>query len=194
MGRERGGVTPAGLDSAMSIQPQGIRTCLKERRQWVLWRRENPKTGKKGKAPYQLNGHHARTDDPTTWASFEQCLEAYRSRKRYDGIGFVFSSDQDIVGVDLDGFRDPATGAVDEQARAIIAVLDSYSEVSPSGRGIHVLLRGRLPGARRRKEDIEVYGAGHYFTVTGNHVEGTPATIEQRQEALTSFYRNVFGD
>ncbi len=176
------------------IQTDNIPLALKEQRQWVLWRQEAPTSGKKGKAPYQLNGHHARTDDPTTWGSFEQCLEAYRTRKRYDGTGFVFSPDDDIVGVDLDGFRDPATGKLNEQARAIIAHLDSYTEVSPSGQGVHVLLRGRLPGTRRREGDIEVSGAGHYFTVTGNHVDGTPFRIEQRQEALNSFYREEFND
>ena len=61
-------------------------------------------------------------------------------------------------------------------------------------RRIHVLVRGRLPGIRRRKGDFEVYGAGHYFAITGNHVEGTPSEIEQRQEALNSFYREVFGN
>ncbi len=184
-------VVEAGTN--MMVKPDNIPAALKERRQWVLWRDEAPKTGKKGKAPYQLNGHHARDDDPATWASFEQCLEAYRSRKRYDGIGFVFSPDDDFIGVDLDGCRDPLTGAVNEQARAIIAHLDSYTEVSPSGRGIHVLVRGRLPGVRRRKGDIEVYDGGRYFTVTGNRVEGTPPKIERRQEALNSFYHEVFG-
>jgi len=175
------------------IKTENIPAALKKR-QWVLWRREAPKNGKKGKAPYQLNGHHARTDDPATWASFEQCLEAYRARRRCDGIGFVFSSDDDTIGVDLDGCRDASTGRVNEPARAIIVRLDSYTEVSPSGQGIHVLVRGRQPGVRRRKGDIEVYGAGHYFTITGNHVEGTPFGIEQRQAALNSFYREVFGN
>jgi len=92
----------------------------------------------------------ASSTDPETWASFETALE-YTETKHADGVGFVFTDDDPIVGVDIDDCRDPETGDVDDAALDIIGRLDSYTEVSPSGTGYHVLLTGELPDGRNRR-------------------------------------------
>ena len=84
------------------------------------------------------------------------------------------------VGIDLDKCRDPETGKIEPWAEAIIRELDSYTELSPSGRGFHIWVRGTLPQGPRRAGRVEMYDNGRYFTVTGNHFEGTPKTIEER--------------
>jgi len=86
----------------------------------------------------------ASSTESETWASFEAALE-YTETEHADGVGFVFTDDDPIVGVDLDDCRDPETGDVDDAALDIIKRLDSYTEVSPSGTGYHVLIRGELP-------------------------------------------------
>ncbi|SDY93143.1 hypothetical protein SAMN05216564_11610 [Halopenitus persicus] len=108
---------------------------------------------------------------------------------RADGIGFVFTDSDPIVGVDLDDCRDPDTGAIDEDAQDIIERLDSYTELSPSGTGYHVLLKGDLPDGRNRRGDIELYDTARFFTVTRNHVDDTPARIARRQDALVAIHR-----
>ena len=147
--------------------------------QWVLWRREE-RDGKATKVPYQADGQRkASTTDPATWATFAAALEAVEVGGIADGLGFVFSPDDGYCGVDLDA------GLSKSERGAIMATLDSYSEFSPSGQGVHVILRAGLNGhGRNRKGPFEVYEDGRYFTFTGAHVRGTPTTIEARQPQL----------
>src|SRR5206468_7814503 len=104
-------------------------------------------------------------------------VAAYEDGKA-DGVGIVLGDG--LVGVDLDHCRDPETGAIAPWAQTVIATLDSYTEVSPSGTGLHVLLHGESAISGRRKGPIEMYADGRYFTVTGQHLAGTPTTIETR--------------
>jgi primase-polymerase (primpol)-like protein len=86
--------------------------------------------------------------------------------------------------VDLDGCRDPATSELASWARDIVDRLDSYTEVSPSGSGIHILVEGELPPGRNRRGDVEMYDEARFFTVTTDHLDGTPTSLERRQDAL----------
>src|SRR5690242_3673621 len=72
---------------------------LQARPQWVCWRKER-RSGKWTKVPYApLTGKKAASDNPQTWTSYAQAVQAQRAGK-YDGVGFVFQ--QDYTGVDLD--------------------------------------------------------------------------------------------
>ncbi len=164
---------------------------IRDLKQWLCWRWDE-RDGKPTKVPYSpLSGEKARTNDPDTWASFR---EAAHRRGNYDGIGFVFTEEDDFVGVDLDGCRDRESGAVERWALEIVDELDSYTEISPSGTGLHILLMGNWPEGRNRKGQIEVYDRGRFFTMTGRHLEGTPRTIESRQEQLLALGARVFGE
>ncbi len=147
---------------------------LRELPQWVCWRSE-VRDGKRTKVPYRADGSgHASTTNSATWTTFEAANAAARS---FDGIGFVFSPDDPYVGVDLD--------ELDADAGAIILALDSYTEHSVSGDGAHVIVRASLNGhPRNRKGPLEIYGEGRYFVFTGQHMKGTPETIEDRQDQL----------
>lgn len=164
---------------------------IRDLRQWLVWRLEE-RHGRPTKIPYSpATGQRASSTTPESWASYQ---EAVRSRKDhgYDGIGFVFSKDDPFCGVGLDGCLDPKTGELEGWARKIVEELDSYTEISPSGTGVHILIRATLPEGRNRKDRIEMYDRGRYFTVTGRHLVGTPPSIESRQEQLTSLARRVF--
>jgi putative DNA primase/helicase len=129
---------------------------IRNLRQWLCWRIEE-RDGKPTKVPYSpLTGEKASTTNPENWASYSEAVEAYREHG-YDGIGVVFSEDDPFCGVDLDGCLNPETGEIEGWAQEIIEDLDSYTEVSPSGRGVHVLIRGELPPGRNRKGRIEMY-------------------------------------
>ena len=118
----------------------------------------------------------------------DRLQEAVRACKErgYGGIGFVFTPEDDLCGVDLDGCLDPETGEIEPWAWEIIEELDSYTEISPSGTGVHILVRGELPEGRNRKGRFETYDRGRYFTVTGKHLAGTP---QSHREAARRSYR-----
>jgi hypothetical protein len=161
--------------------------------QWVVWRFEARDGGKAAKVPHApTTGRRAAVDDPATWGSFAEARAA-EERGGYNGIGFVLTDADPYVGVDLDGCRDPDTGAIEPGAQAIVDRLASYTEVTPSGRGLHVWVRATLPPGQRRRDRVEMYDRGRFFAVTGQHVAGTPATIEPRQEELAALHRELFG-
>lgn len=160
---------------------------LKALPQWVCWRPNkipvNPKTGRNAKA-----------DDPTTWGSFDHAVKYWQAHKNKGiaGIGFEFCANDPFTGVDLDKCRNAETGEIELWAREIITWLNSYTEVSPSGGGVHILIKGNLPPGPRRKGQVEMYSEGRYFTMTGLHLEETPATIEDRQAKLEALHKEVF--
>src|SRR5215211_5640163 len=167
-------------------------TNIRDLIQWVCWRYEE-RDGKPTKVPIgPLTRKKADSTNPETWADYSEAVKACKEHG-YGGIGFVFTPDDDLCGVDLDGCLDPETGEIEGWAQEIIEELDSYAEITPSGKGVHVLIRGTLPPGRNRKGRFETYDRGRYFTVTGRHLAGTPQSIESRQEQLERVVGRVFG-
>src|ERR671910_1034403 len=166
---------------------------LRDLRQWLCWRSED-RDGKPKKFPSSpATGKKADRTVPETWTGYQEAVKAC-NEKGYGGIGFVFTSEDDLCGVDLDKCLDPETGEIEPWAWAIIEELNSYTEISPSGTGVHILVRAALPKGRNRKGRFEAYDRSRYFTVTGKHLVGTPQTIEGRQEELHSVVGRVFGE
>jgi putative DNA primase/helicase len=166
---------------------------IKDLRQWLCWRTEE-RDGKPTKVPYDPStGEKAESTNPKTWSSYEKAMGACRDRG-YEGIGFVFTPEDNLCGVDLDKCLDPETGELEGWAQEIIGELDSYTEISPSGTGVHILVRAELPAGRNRQGRFEAYDRGRYFTVTGKHLADTPQTIEGRQEELRAVVGRVFGE
>ena len=175
---------------------------------FVLWRLENKrdKTGKvdidkqtrkpkKTKIPYQVNGKRADSTEPNTWAAFELVKETFlNSKGKYNGIGFVFTEEAGYTGIDWDKVIDPDTGLWNKEARQEVLNTGSYAEISQSGTGAHAIVKGKIPGERRRKGNIEMYCNERFFVVTGSHIEGTPREITENQEALNRLYEKRFGE
>ena len=147
---------------------QNVPHELRQRPQWVTYESRN-------KIPLDpRTGRYASTTDSLTWGTLEEALR--RAEEHGLGVGFVFSSGDPFVGVDLDKCRDPESGEVAPWARDIIEELDSYTEASPSGTGIHIIVKGKLPKSLNKtlKEQggkVEMYSQERFFTVTGNVVE-----------------------
>src|SRR5215204_1527510 len=166
---------------------------MRDLKQWLCWRIED-RDGKPTKVPYDPStGEKAESTNPKTWTSYEKARGACRDHG-YEGIGFVFTAEDDLCGVDLDKCLDPETGELEGWAQEIIGELDSYTEISPSGTGVYILLRGELPSGRNRKGRFEAYDRSRYFTVTGKHLAGSPLRIENRQEELRAVVRRVLGE
>lgn len=168
---------------------------LKAIGRWVCWQlvTRNGKTTKVPKRPGNPR-RNASSTDPDTWGTFEEAVAAYEANDFLSGLGFVVSDEDDICGIDIDHARDPETGELSVEACAAVALLDSYTEISPSGEGLHIIVLGKLPGGGNKKGDFEVYGRGRFFTMPGTHLAGTPTTIESRQSELEAWHRSVFGE
>jgi primase-polymerase (primpol)-like protein len=176
------------MTETASIDVTAVPTRLRDRTQWVCWM-DRERDGKTTKCPVSPDESGlASSTDIGTWGTLERALAA-ASRDGINGIGFVFTDDDDLVGVDLDDCRDPISGELDETARDIVDRLNSYTEVSPSGTGVHVLVEGTLPGGRNRRGSVELYDRARFFTVTGDHVEGTASSVVPRQDALETIHR-----
>jgi putative DNA primase/helicase len=157
----------------IALIPENIPEELKERPQWVCWRYEE-RDEKLTKVPFAPHtGSYASSTDLMTWAAFGDTLAAYRASEGfYSGIGFVFSSADPYVGIDLDKCRNPETGEIKPWARKIIdRVREGYIEASPSGTGVHAVVEGVMRGQKTQRElsggKIEMYCQERFFTVTG---------------------------
>lgn len=166
---------------------------LTELRQWVVWRRTE-RNGKTTKLPLKvLDLRPASTTDSKTWSGFDAAVQCAEEQPTVSGIGFVFSPDDDFVGIDLDKCREPDTRIIEPWAQKLIDRFDSYTEISPSGTGVHIIIRGKIPGERRRKKRFEIYEDKRFFCFTGNQISGLPGSMNERSDVLEKVYAEIFG-
>ena len=126
------------------------------------------------KSRFDRTALSASTTDPDYLVSRSRShIGAYRQRRAFDGIGFVFAPDDSYSGVDIDNCI-KADGKPKDWAKPILQALSTvaYCEVSPSGTGYKAWTRGRLPETAKHRTDIEdghieAYDQSRYFTVTG---------------------------
>lgn len=184
------------------FSPDNIPVELREREQWVCWKLE-PRQGKDGmtKVPYcATGGGKASSTDPVTWSAFSEAVQAVKDRG-YDGVGFVFSRNDPYVGIDLDNALDE-NGEVKPAQLEVLRGLGSYTELSQSGKGLHVILKGETPGNQSMKcgnafgegEGLEIYPSSRFFIMTGNRLDGFPASIQNgtwKAEELFERYRPI---
>src|SRR5690349_5608008 len=126
-----------------------IPECMRKERRWLVWAYQD-RQGKKTKEPFcawHNDGRvpHASSTDPATWSSFEEALAFWKNNQgRFEGLGFVLGDGW--AGVDLDDCIDPLTGEIEDWAHCDIDELNSYTEISPSGRGLKIFLRSDFFG------------------------------------------------
>jgi hypothetical protein len=157
---------------------------------WVAWR-ELVRDGKVTKVPTDpRTGQNASTTDPTTWGTLEQAAAYHLRTHNSSGVGRVFSAEDGLAGIDLDGCADEH-GVLEPWARAILDLFpDAYAERSPSGRGLKLWVRGRISDARKIDEyagagtAVELYGIKRYFTVTGDVLGTAPRRLPDHQATL----------
>ena len=167
---------------------------LKALPQWILWKSET-RSGKYTKVPYQVDGEMAQANNRRTWSTFATAVKFYLDGN-YDGIGFVFSRQDNYIGIDID--KCVVDGKVNTFATEIIDTLDSYTEFSPSGTGIHIIIKGNLPqsvlgtGRKNTKHGLEIYSYGRYFTFSGNRENSNE--IYERTDELAEVFEQYFDD
>jgi len=169
---------------------------LRELPQWVLWRYED-RDGKRTKVPYRTDKPKvpASSTDPSTWSTHADALRT-ADADGVDGIGFVFAESDPYTGIDFDHCVDGED--INPHVANVMRQLDSYSEFSPSGTGLHVIIRAEVNGDRRRTGntpwdgEFENYDRGRFFCMTGRHIRDTPRTINDRQQQLDAVRARIF--
>lgn len=143
---------------------------LKALPNWICWDAvPDEKRGKIKKVPINaLTGGGAMSNNPSTWCDFDT---AVRASEKHSGIGFMFGGCP-YFGVDIDGKEEELEayqrGENGNIISEFISTLQSYAEISQSGKGIHIICRGTLPKRGRRKGSVEMYEGGRFFVMTGN--------------------------
>lgn len=140
---------------------------LKNLPNWICWSAVSDK-GRIKKVPVNpLTGGGAMSNNPATWTDFNTALNA---SGQYSGIGFMFGNceyfgvDIDGVGEELEAYRQGGENIISE----FVNTLQSYTELSQSGKGIHIICKGSLPKGGRRRGNVEMYEEGRFFVMTGN--------------------------
>lgn len=179
------GIRPNGTDNHTKGHPtmnyiafNQIPETLKDFNNWVAWKLIDGK-----KIPINPDtGEWVSSTATESWTDFATVEKACKSGN-YDGIGFMFSNSP-VVGVDIDDCI--KNGVVCQTAKEIIEGLDSYTELSPSGSGVHILFMGQDVKALKATEKrlqalditdcktIEIYSTARYFTITGHLYDNKP--------------------
>jgi len=169
--------------TTLPVLTQNIPATLKKVPRWVVWSFVEVGEGDNkrwSKMPLQTNGRPASSTNPETWTDFLTVEDAY-STDKFSGIGFVFSKDDDLVGIDLDDCYDYTTeGFTNPAMQDLSSTVDGYMEISPSGTGVKIFTRSRLFASHADHSiGFEAYSTGRFFTVTGHHLSGTIPTEAQ---------------
>jgi hypothetical protein len=160
-----------------------IPAALAARPQWLLWRFEAPDApGKKPrKVPYYVNGsrrfgEQGTDQDRAKLTTLDAALLAL-TRLDMVGLGFAFLPGDGLIGIDIDGAIDTESGEIAERARSIIEACASYTEYSPSRKGVHIIVAGESETFKSNDIGLEVFCGRQFFTFTGEHYSGTPLEV-----------------
>ena len=173
---------------------ENIPVELKALPNWVCWKAvpdERSHSGVSKKPVNALTGELAKSNDPSTWTTFDNAVKA---APRWSGLGFMFGN-CDYFGVDVDDVREDI-GIYREGGECIvsefISTLASYAELSQSGNGIHIICRGHLPPRGRRRGNVEMYEEGRFFVMTGDRI-GETSEIRDCTESIKALHEKYIG-
>lgn len=163
---------------------------LKREKRWCLYKIIQ-RDGKNTKLPLMPNGKPAKSNDKTTWNSYEDCIAAL-NRNIGDGLGFMLGDG--YIGIDIDKVSDDIMAySMDYHAKSMTADflrgISTYAEISPSKTGLHFIGKGEVPGERKRYKNLEIYDKDRFFTVTGNVIKDRDRSkIESIDSELKPLY------
>ena len=172
---------------------------LGQLKRWVAWALNAE--GKK--VPYSpIHGGGASSTNAETWGTLESAYSLAMAKAKDNnlvfgkncGVGFVLG--EGYAGIDLDNAVSEK-GELSAFASRVVECMNTYTELSPSGRGVHMLFKisesATLDGGKRgaKKEEIEIYCSARYLTVTGN-VYGELKPLQPRENEMLKTYRECF--
>src|SRR5574343_1973606 len=170
--------------------------ALKQRKQWLLWKYEQKEgEAKPRKSPYYDNGKKRfgtqRDDqDRAQLVDHAAALKAIE-KGQFQGLGFAFLPNDGLIGIDLDKMRDAQTGELNERAAKIMQACGSYTEVSPSGTGIHIIVEGTTETNRDVGSGIEVFCGRQVFCWTGEQISAANDVLPIKEPVLAKLHSTI---
>lgn len=165
-----------------------VPNMLRQYNQWIVW--------DENKTPFSpITRDKARVNDPATWASYEQAIDFLQYGGEFKGVGFVFTNNDDLVFIDLDHCIND-DGELSETAEAVLKLFpDTYTEVSQSETGLHIVCRGNIKRTfRNDAAGVEVYDTGRYMAFTGNALQSCEPRLKHEElEELCRLYDKKYG-
>jgi len=152
---------------------------LKNLNQWIIT--DSSKIPKDAKT-----GQNAKANDKSTWSDFETALKGME-RFGYCYLGFEF--DNGYFGVDLDKCLDNQ-----DFIEEFVETLQSYTEISRSGNGIHIICKGTLPNGAKRRGNVEMYSDKRYFIITGNLYNPNYTEIKDCTETIKPLHSKYLSE
>lgn len=184
----------AALRAAQVQRLQALPAAMRERPQWLLWRLEAV-PGRDGlqKVPYYVSGSMRRGElggeaDLQALATFDQAVHRFERSPSFTGVGFAFLVGDGLIGIDLD-WKD--TGEPARHHEEIIEACPSYTETTPSGKGVHIIVQGQCDSFKHDSVGVEVYCGGRYFTCTGERWEAAPHEVQPIKPYALAYLREL---
>jgi hypothetical protein len=176
------------MDLSAGVAPL-VPDDLAELARWAVWRSEGG-----NKVPYRVTGYRADVTNPAHWGQLERAQRALASG-RYSGLAFAFFKEDGLVGIDLDDALD-ADGNPKPAFQPILEPFDdTYIEISPSGQGLKLWVRGSLPDNLAQVAvgggGVEMYDHARYFTFTGLRFRGAPPQVEDHASHVLQLYEQL---
>ncbi|MBO9647378.1 MAG: hypothetical protein J7605_02625 [Variovorax sp.] len=176
-------------------QWDNVPASLATRQQWLLWKFE-AKAGqvKPAKIPYYVaggrrTGSQGDDRDLHRLATLSVVRRAYE-RGGWHGVGFAFLPGDGLIGIDLDGQLEGSKWS--DRCKNIVAACDSFTEISPSGKGVHIIVQGETATNKSNDIGVEVFTGRQFFTVTANRFPNTPAEVRPIDEsALRRLHKTI---
>jgi hypothetical protein len=178
----------ATLDQVIDLN--NIPIELAQRRQWLVWRFE-PGEKKPRKMPYYASGRRrtgkqGSEEDRAELVSLDVAHARYRDG--YSGIGFAFLPGDGLIGIDIDACLDE-NGVATERTRSIIDACGSYTEFSPSRRGLHIIVAGETRTFKSNDIGLEVFCGAQFFTFSASPFPGSPSEVKPIDQAVLNRLR-----
>ncbi len=184
-----GEAVPSTLDALAERLRTNMPALMRERQQWLMWRFEPnaERPDKPKKMPYYADGTRRKGTqgsdrDRARLVDLEAACEALLNG-RFEGVGFAFLPGDGLIGIDIDGAIDADTGEVSARCKAIVDACASYTEVSPSGKGVHIIVAGDTLTDKDNSIGLEVFCGRQYFTCTGRPWAGAPSDVRPIEPA-----------
>lgn len=161
--------------------------------QFVCWKLEQTDTGAQTKIPYNpKTNRKASVNDRSSYCSFPEAVKGKLSGSFTD-IGFVITKQDPLACIDFDAVRDDDGNIIHDPEVAarqlkVLGAMDSYTEYSPSGYGLHTWVKGAVPHGRKRAH-MEIYSSGRFMTMTGNIYHNAP--IMERNTVLNTLWAEL---
>jgi putative DNA primase/helicase len=184
-------------DEILSVNPDNIPTELKALTRWCCWIATPPRRrqadGTLTKKPVRADAPHVgfSKTTPSQYRDFATAERTLTTGKvKVDGLGIVCGGG--VVALDIDEQVGP-DGELPAHVRALLKRFSTYAELSPSGRGVRMFLRGELPGKSitSKSAGLELYGEPEYVTVTGHRLPGSPSEVAEGGDQLAELYAEL---